>query len=389
MLDSGCMMLDDQEMTKEWIVRVQGKEYGPVDLETLHEWKREGRLIASNEVRLAAEDRWMRAEEIVELFSEAVQTKDALASHFRRRTLADIILDTFRIYRRGFVPLFALGLLVSAPWFFLDWVLAYVNLQPGAAPTAQTQTATLCALAIFFMWLTAWPLFIAGIQIATADIDAGKKIRARDILRRACAVWKPTAKLSILVYGSYLFWSGMPVVVIFSLITSDMSILMVLLVLLILAVQVYMTARLWVNFMFWQQSSVLARLETMEALRESKTLARSRRDQPWSARSLVRGAILVSLWLVLLLALSSSAEMPFVFMRLQGINVTNIDDVTTLWQNLTAAHAPDALTIAGSAISTLVSALLRPLLGISFVLLYFDSKSDRRGDQDSAHGDRY
>ncbi len=32
-------------MAEEWIVRVEGKEYGPVDVDELREWKREGRLI--------------------------------------------------------------------------------------------------------------------------------------------------------------------------------------------------------------------------------------------------------------------------------------------------------------------------------------------------------
>src|SRR2546429_927270 len=56
MLDSGCMMLDDQGMTEEWIVRVQGKEYGPADIDTLREWKREGRLLPENEARPANAD---------------------------------------------------------------------------------------------------------------------------------------------------------------------------------------------------------------------------------------------------------------------------------------------------------------------------------------------
>jgi len=30
-------------MPDEWMVRVEGREYGPVDLETLREWKNEGR----------------------------------------------------------------------------------------------------------------------------------------------------------------------------------------------------------------------------------------------------------------------------------------------------------------------------------------------------------
>src|SRR6266481_3173988 len=55
-LDSGCMMLDDQEMAEEWIVRVQGKDYGPADIDTLREWKKEGRLLPENEARPANAD---------------------------------------------------------------------------------------------------------------------------------------------------------------------------------------------------------------------------------------------------------------------------------------------------------------------------------------------
>ena len=44
-------MLDDQAMAQQWIIRVQGKEYGPVDVETLREWKMEGRLLPGNEAR--------------------------------------------------------------------------------------------------------------------------------------------------------------------------------------------------------------------------------------------------------------------------------------------------------------------------------------------------
>ncbi len=46
------MMLDDQEMAEEWIVRVQGKEYGPADIDTLLEWKKEGRLKQPYHIRL-------------------------------------------------------------------------------------------------------------------------------------------------------------------------------------------------------------------------------------------------------------------------------------------------------------------------------------------------
>ena len=50
MLDSECMMLDDQGVNDEWIVRVRGAEYRPGEHgEFLREWKAEGRLLPSDE----------------------------------------------------------------------------------------------------------------------------------------------------------------------------------------------------------------------------------------------------------------------------------------------------------------------------------------------------
>src|SRR5437879_10946800 len=41
-------------MTDEWIVRVQGKEYGPVDIDTMRPWKMEGRLRTTDAGRAVA-----------------------------------------------------------------------------------------------------------------------------------------------------------------------------------------------------------------------------------------------------------------------------------------------------------------------------------------------
>ena len=50
-------------MSDEWMVRVEGKEYGPVDEEELQEWRKEGRLIRSNEVRRVEDEKWIPAAE--------------------------------------------------------------------------------------------------------------------------------------------------------------------------------------------------------------------------------------------------------------------------------------------------------------------------------------
>ena len=75
----------------------------------------------------------------------------------------------------------------------------------------------------------------------------------------------------------------------------------------------------------------------------------------------------------MLLAFSAAVELPFLLIRVQGI--TTVEQASELVQNLMNAPAPDAMTIATYVLSSLVHALLRPLLGITFVLLYFDAKA--------------
>ena len=55
-------------MAEQWIIRVLGKEYGPADLATLHEWKSEGRVVPNNPARQVDVDLWKTAGEIPGLF---------------------------------------------------------------------------------------------------------------------------------------------------------------------------------------------------------------------------------------------------------------------------------------------------------------------------------
>ncbi len=115
------MMLDDQEMTDEWIVRVQGKEYGPADIDTLREWMREGRLLPENEARNAgAEDLWSTAAAIPGLFDVAAVVPTAGRStavpvQAQHRSFGQILAETFQIYRKGFFQFLGLTLLVLLP----------------------------------------------------------------------------------------------------------------------------------------------------------------------------------------------------------------------------------------------------------------------------------
>ena len=102
------MMLDDQGMSDEWIVRVQGTEYGPANIETLREWKAEGRLLPVNEARRADVDLWTTAAEIPGLFN--VPPVGAIRRRFAtqppvqlsRRSFAEILTETFRFIEKVF-----------------------------------------------------------------------------------------------------------------------------------------------------------------------------------------------------------------------------------------------------------------------------------------------
>ena len=130
------MMLDDQGMSDEWIVRVQGREYGPANIETLREWKAEGRLLPVNEARRADVDLWTTAAEIPGLFNvpPAVPFAGAFTQppvQLSRRSFAEILTETLQIYRKGFFQFLGLTLLVLLPSICSQLTTAFVQAAAG------------------------------------------------------------------------------------------------------------------------------------------------------------------------------------------------------------------------------------------------------------------
>src|SRR5205809_7359614 len=109
-MDSECMIQYDQGVAEEWILRVDGREYGPANIETLREWKAEGRVLPANEARRADAELWSLAAEIPGLFNvEALPTVSAprlihstsseqALPPLPPRGFEEILTGTFRIY---------------------------------------------------------------------------------------------------------------------------------------------------------------------------------------------------------------------------------------------------------------------------------------------------
>jgi hypothetical protein len=357
-------------MADQWFVRVNDREYGPVELSTMHEWQREGRLIAQNEVRRGASADWQIAGAVEELFPPARRADGAV---IRRRTWPELTRDTFRIYRHGFGQFVALALLTAVPSFLLQ------ELVPFTLPTTLDGTAPSLphvgplAIAMLIVLIALWPISAAGFQLVADAAAHNERPRWLDLLRNSIRLAPRMLLLALLVYATYFFWLVIPFSAMLSLATAEPNLFSALLVLVIGVFTVYMNARLFINFLFWQQTAALSGLGGVEALRESKRLARSRPSEPPLQRPLYRGTIVASVWLLLLLAFTVAAQLPFLFVRFIG--VTDPNEALAIAQKVSAGTGSDPLTLGANILAALLHILLRPLLAASFVLVYYDAKA--------------
>ena len=363
------------DSANQWFIRLAGKEYGPADLATLREWKEEGRVLGTNEARAADGEHWIRASDIPGLFATEppplpppVQLDESVIVPGILR----ICFDTVVLYVRGFFPFLGLTLLVVIPSVLAQLTAALLD-QPGTSDvSSRSMLAAAFSFCMLMLTLAAWPLYVSGIQILTSDLALGRRVQFFDTLNRALKFWARVAALCLFVYGAFAFWMILPMGVIILIALGGSSVLSFFLALVVAAVQVWVVGRLFVNFLFWQQCAVLDEYDVPASLRESKFLARSGQNVPWYKRPLWQGVFVSSLWFLFVLALNLPTLLP-AFRQYFHLISTNPDPQSLLqsMSSLPKAHGIDRLNFALS----LLEALLRPLLGIAFVLIFFAAKS--------------
>ena len=376
MLDSGCMMLDDQEMAEEWIVRVQGKEYGPANIDTLLDWKKEGRLLPENEARIASADLWSTAATIPGLFDEEAVVP--AAGHptqaplpVSRRSFAQILAATFQIYRRGFFQFLGLTLLVLLPSVCSQLTTALMQTPRGSGGDVRVLVAGLFAFLMFVLSMAMWPVYIAGIQILTVEFAGGRRPGLVTPLNEAVRYWPRIAALCIFVYGVFFLLMVFGLAIAAMALAAGSSVLLALLALALLMLQVWMFGRFFVNVLIWQQFAVLENAGFIDSLRESRDLARSERDLPWFQRPLWRGALIASIWFAVVLAITLVAQWGTLQQYFNQMLTTQ--DPQALLQQMTEAQKSSGFNISAFALNV-VEKVLQPLVGIAFVVLYLDSK---------------
>src|SRR6478752_6022959 len=376
MLDSECMMLDDQGVNDEWIVRVQGAEYGPANIETLREWKAEGRLLPSNEARQADVDLWTTAADIPGLFSmpPAVPSTGDFTQppiQISRRSFAEILTETLQIYRKGFFQFLGLTLLVLLPSICSQLTTAFVKPPAVSSVDVLSVLAAGFAFLMFILSIVMWPVYIAGIQILTAEIVRGNRFSLVAVLNDAVKFWPRVAALCIFVYGVFFLLMVFGLAIAAMSLAGSSSVLLVLVAMALLILQVWMFGRFFVNVLFWQQFTVLENAGFIDSLRESRYLARSGRELPWFQRPLWRGSFIASIWLAVVLAITLGAQWGTLHQYLNQLMTTQ--DPQALLQQMTEAQKASGFNIAAFGLSV-VEKILQPLVGIAFVVLYLDTK---------------
>ncbi len=357
------MIRDDQGVTEEWIVRVDGREYGPANIDTLREWKEEGRVLAANEARRADAELWTLAAEIPGLFEvEALATSSTeqlnrsispgeAPQTLPSRGFGKILAETFRIYARGFLQFLPLTFLVVLP----------------------SVCAQLTVL-MFIFSMAMWPVYVAGIQIITTEIAAGRRIGFFTALNEAVRFWPRVAALCVFVYGVFFLLILFALLIAAMIVAGASSVFVIFLALALLVLQVWMFGRFFINVLFWQQFAVLENAGVVDSLRESRNLAHSGSELPWLERPMWRGVFIASLWFALVLAIALVSGWPTLQHSFNEIMTTQ--DPQALLQKLTVAQQARGFDVLGFALG-LLQKILQPLIGIAFVVLYIDSRRER------------
>lgn len=388
-------------MTEQWIIRVQGKDYGPADLQTLKEWKADGRVIPTNPARRADVDSenpgsvneslWQTASEIPGLFRANSSTVKVQARDQRpqitdqrvesKRPSRNVLVETFRIYLRGFFQFLGLSLLSIVPILCAEFTSRFIDTTPGVNVDLRTLIAGALAMCMFVLRLVLIPVYVAGIQILAAELAAGNRLGFFDLLNGVVKYWPRVAGTGLFVWGVFfllfVFALGIAIMV---LISSTLSSIVIALGL--LAVQVWLFARFFVYVLFWQQFAVLQNLNGTDSLRESNRLARSGSDLQWFRRPLWRGAFIVSLWYALLIALGLVVLWPRLVAEWPVVQdyfnqLTQTQDPQAVLQKINASLQRSRGFDYRDLILDVAERILQPFLGIAFVVLYLDCKRER------------
>ena len=242
-------------MSQEWIVRVHGKEYGPVDAEELREWRQDGRLLRTNEVRAADEERWFPAAELPEVFADDLAAEPAPELVRPETGLGALLRETWRIYRARFWQFLGLSGLVIVPSICAQ--LSSAAAGANGELDLRTALAGLFNFAMIVASLVGWPLYIASLQFLTREAAEDRPVTLAESIGRGAKVWWRVALLCVLTYGAFFLLLMLAFAILAMLVAGPPSRTVIIAALGWLISPVWMVGGAFINFRFCQHAAVL------------------------------------------------------------------------------------------------------------------------------------
>ena len=95
--------------------------------------------------------------------------------------------------------------------------------------------------------LATWPVFVAGIQILTAELSAGREARLFKLFPHILKLWPRVAMLCVFVYGVFFLLTVFAFGIAIMIIAAGSSLLVPFLALALLGLQVWMFGRFFIN----------------------------------------------------------------------------------------------------------------------------------------------
>src|SRR5262249_49196495 len=155
------------------------------------------------------------------------------------------LAETLQIYRKGFFQFLGLTLLVLLPWIGNQLITAFVKPPQGSNVDIPSVLAEGFAFLMFILSIVMWPVYIAGIQIVTAEIVRGNRFSLRRVLNEAVRYWPRVAGLGLFMYVVFLLLTIFGFVILLMMLAGAMSgaLFSVLLALGLAALQIWLFCR--------------------------------------------------------------------------------------------------------------------------------------------------
>src|SRR5262249_27026543 len=250
-------------------------------------------------------------------------------------------------------------------------------------PELRTTVSDAFTICMFVLTLVLWPIYVAAIQILTAELTAGRRVRFFGALNHAVKYWPRVASLCVFVYVVFVLLIFFGILVLSMVLAAGVagSFFWIIVALGLAVLQIWLFCRFFVFTLFWQQFAVLGNSPSFEALQESSTLAHSGSDLPWYQRPLWRGALIVSIWIAFLIAIMSINVWPrlvggWPMIRDYFNQLTQTQDPQAVLQKINSSLQTSPELDYRALALNIGERILQPLLGIAFVVLYLDSKKE-------------